>query len=756
MTHTRIFALLMAALTLCTLFAGCSGSSGTGTTTPAANAGVVIPPSEDGLVYAASFVDLDDSYKSYHFMSGSDMAVSDGCILMPAWVSREDADADEQEKIALLSVAPDGSDVQEHPIKPSQEGQIIGLAVSPEGDIWMHHGIWRYDEKTNTSSSERYLSCFAPDGTEKLTVDLAQYFDESDHFTNGAFCCDADGNVGMVASDAAYIFSPEGKLLFILNEGGGSEWIRDLSLDAQGHFLVHMMGRGGWELRRVDMEKQDYGETVSLPENFNYNVIAQGRGKYDCYLSDDYLYGRNTETGEAEPLLDWLALDINSTQIQKIFTLGEDEFLVLAYNDNWDLEIIRIYRADPAGTERTVLRLATAHGVSQFLKSAVIDFNKSNPTYRVEITDYMAATQDYAAAVTNINNDIIAGNVPDILSMGDRSKGTWIAKGIIADLYPFIDADEELSREAFVSCVLSACEYADGKLYEIPAGFELFTLIGRESLIGDVTGWTMDEMNAAFAAHPGKTTITGLNREMALMYFSMIIRDRFVNDAEGTCSFDNPEFCKLLAFIKTFPEEVEYTSSGVRQVMESTALTYSVYLHDVDSYQFYDEALEGDLTMPGFPGEAGSQGALVMPNESYAIAAGSPNQAGAWEFIRHMLKMAAGEQVHYIYSIPSLQEGLDAQIKEAQTVSYDADGNECIRVSWGMDDVSVDMYAISDEQLAGFMEVIENAKRAVSYDEKLFNIIAEDASAFFEGAKSAEETAKIIQSRVQIYLSEQR
>ena len=95
-------------------------------------------------------------------------------------------------------------------------------------------------------------------------------------------------------------------------------------------------------------------------------------------------------------------------------------------------------------------------------------------------------------------------------------------------------------------------------------------------------------------------------------------------------------------------------------------------------------------------------------------------------------------------------------IKEAQTVSYDEACKEITRSSWTMDDVSVDMYAISDEQLAGLMEVIEGAKRAVSYDEKLFNIIAEDASAFFEGAKSAEETAKIIQSRVQIYLSEQR
>jgi len=755
MTHIRIFALLMAALMFCTLFAGCSGSSGTGATTPAANSGgVVIPPSLDGKVYAASFVELDKTYEYTGLNAG--VTILDGRIIMPAWKVYNAGTDEEMHETVLISVSPDGSDIQTLPIELPQEGQIMGLAVSPEGDFWLQHSIWHYDEKTNTSSSEHYLRRYAPDGTEKLTVDLAQYIDEEDYFSGGTFCCDAQGNIAMGISDAAYIFSPEGKLLFILNEGGGSEWIRDLSLDKERNLLVHMMGNGGWELRTVDMEKKDYGETLKLPERFNYNHAAEGRGAYDFYLSDDYLYGWDGEKEEVVPILNWLELDVNSENIQNILAVGEEEFLVMAYNDTWDLELIRVYRTDPAGTERTVLRLATAQGVSQFLKSAVIDFNKSNPTYRVEITDYMAATQDYAAAVTNINNDIIAGNVPDILSMGDRSKGTWIAKGIIADLYPFIDADEELSREAFVSCVLSACEYADGKLYEIPAGFELFTLIGRESLIGDVTGWTMDEMNAAFAAHPGKTTITGLNREMALMYFSMIIRDRFVNDAEGTCSFDNPEFCKLLAFIKTFPEEVEYTSSGVRQVMESTALTYSVYLHDVDSYQFYDEALEGDLTMPGFPGEAGSQGALVMPNESYAIAAGSPNQAGAWEFIRHMLKMAAGEQVHYIYSIPSLQEGLDAQIKEAQTVSYDADGNECIRVSWGMDDVSVDMYAISDEQLAGFMEVIENAKRAVSYDEKLFNIIAEDASAFFEGAKSAEETAKIIQSRVQIYLSEQR
>jgi len=44
----------------------------------------------------------------------------------------------------------------------------------------------------------------------------------------------------------------------------------------------------------------------------------------------------------------------------------------------------------------------------------------------------------------------------------------------------------------------------------------------------------------------------------------------------------------------------------------------------------------------------------------------------------------------------------------------------------------------------------------IVYDENLMNIIREEAAAYFEGQKSAEEVAKIIQSRVKIYVNENR
>ena len=43
-----------------------------------------------------------------------------------------------------------------------------------------------------------------------------------------------------------------------------------------------------------------------------------------------------------------------------------------------------------------------------------------------------------------------------------------------------------------------------------------------------------------------------------------------------------------------------------------------------------------------------------------------------------------------------------------------------------------------------------------SYDQELMNIISEESAAFFSGQKSAKDVAAIIQSRVQIYVNENR
>ena len=96
----------------------------------------------------------------------------------------------------------------------------------------------------------------------------------------------------------------------------------------------------------------------------------------------------------------------------------------------------------------------------------------------------------------------MAGNMPDILSVAESIPYRQLAaKGLLEDLYPYIDADEQLSRSDFFPNVLSAMEL-DGKLYAACAGFAVETAVGASSVVGDTPGWTYDDYYAALATMP--------------------------------------------------------------------------------------------------------------------------------------------------------------------------------------------------------------------------------------------------------------
>ena len=61
-----------------------------------------------------------------------------------------------------------------------------------------------------------------------------------------------------------------------------------------------------------------------------------------------------------------------------------------------------------------------------------------------------------------------------------------------------------------------------------------------------------------------------------------------------------------------------------------------------------------------------------------------------------------------------------------------------------------------DPEMQEFLSYVENVTECCYYDETIVNIISEESSMYFSGDQSAEDTAKLIQSRVSLYLQEQR
>ena len=71
------------------------------------------------------------------------------------------------------------------------------------------------------------------------------------------------------------------------------------------------------------------------------------------------------------------------------------------------------------------------------------------------------------------------------------------------------------------------------------------------------------------------------------------------------------------------------------------------------------------------------------------------------------------------------------------------------------EDGSISIYAMTQEQADQILDLINATTAVYGYDESILNIISDEAAAYFAGEKSLDDTANMIQSRVNLYVAEQ-
>ena len=87
------------------------------------------------------------------------------------------------------------------------------------------------------------------------------------------------------------------------------------------------------------------------------------------------------------------------------------------------------------------------------------------------------------------------------------------------------------------------------------------------------------------------------------------------------------------------------------------------------------------------------------------------------------------------------------------------DNEEPVRQSkgswgWGNDNFTIEIFASTQEEIDQLMAVIDAAKPTSSSDSQIMQIITEEVEPYFAGQKTVDDVANVIQSRVQIYISE--
>lgn len=452
-------------------------------------------------------------------------------------------------------------------------------------------------------------------------------------------------------------------------------------------------------------------------------ILADGRGLSKLFLD-----------GKLLPIIVWEDCGISPIGIKCLSQISNGEFL---YLDN--VGVKRLIPTDPSKLSPiTELVLATVEGDGG-LYSVAADFNRENDRYRVVVKDYSEGGKyDKDTAIRRLNTDIVGGKHPDLLSFTGLSPFSYISKAYLLDLCERIDSTPDLNRQDIL--ILDKLQ-VDGGVYFMSSSFNIMTLVARYSEFGDRKGWTLEEYLQIEKKLPkGANTMYNTTRENFLRRLSARYLDAGVDWSAGTCDFESEEFYSILEASKRIdenPEEKNLKEAGFIypsvRVATGALVAVTTWVENIGKLAFEEKMAKSKLSFIGWPSVDGSCGSDIYLSQPLGICAESDNIEGSWEFLKSMLKGANPDDYG---KIPVYKPILQTQIERAQK------------------DESFLGIMITEEDTNRFMSLLSEIESIGLYDETILSIIEEEASGYFAGVRGAEEAAKLIQSRVSLYLSE--
>lgn len=841
MKTKRIFALLLAALMIVGLFAGCSkdNTKDPGKTDPGNSLIDQTKPSQTTAKYAykADYLDLTMpdgvQYLNQICAAGTTLYASVG--IQGEEITNTDPTTGEtwsyyNTRLAMLTIDPDTgvctelTNLELPEVPEGAEGSVdcYNMIGSDDGTLWMLVNVYatqyelpddfdpNTDSKWNYPSTDingSYLMHVAADGSTIASLDLSDTNNEDNEDgmsgNLSSFAVDAAGNLYVSDYNNIYVLDAEGNVQFKLD---GSQYNGSLCrLNAQQVGVmwynytddVNAADENGQYFVPIDLETKDWGEKVKLPSNVW--SIFPGDDAYDFYYAyNNNIYGYAAKTDTKEKLVDWLACDVDTNNMSGYAMLSDSRVAALMQDWNTDpttYQLIVLHRVDASEIkEKKVLTLACMY-LDWNLRSMIVEYNKTNDEYRINVVDYSeyATDDDYNAGVTKLTTEIISGSVPDIFLTSNLPIDKYAAKGVIADLNTFMDGGSGLSRDYFVPQVMSALE-KDGKLYELPTSFSVQTAYALSSIASQYDTWNVAAVQDAMTQlQEGATVFSdGWTKNTALSNCLSRNLSAFVDWTTGKCEFDSEAFQQLLAFCNSFPAEtsdgdgaIAYASSAdiavddamwesdATRITNGKQLMSTTGMYSFDSYIWNVYAIRDKITFTGYPTEDGSGSSfeLQMP---MAISSVTKYPDAAWDFVCSIIKkMNTIDEDNYYYGFPISQAAFDAEMTDIMTEQYQLDENgeqvdwdgdgepdKAIRGSYETmengETVYKDVYALTQEDIDQILGVINSTRSVYDYDQEILDIITDEVAAYFAGDKDVQTTANMIQSRVNLYVQEQR
>ena len=513
-----------------------------------------------------------------------------------------------------------------------------------------------------------------------------------------------------------------------------------MTVTGDGQLILGQLKDGKYRLYRLDSKKQTLEAAAAF--NLSFSRIAAGQS-WDLYLDDgSCLYGYRFADRTLEKLFSWTGLSITGgavveTENSKLISTGK-----ISFDKPTPLLTLAPKEADTAEGSTIILATTSEYGLDYRIQEAIRQWNLENPQYPIEVVNYSVYSDgtDNRAAQMKLTADILSGKIPDIYDFSMASVDTipsaaqYARRGLLEDLYPYIDNDPELTRGDFFSGILQSLEI-NGGLYELVPEYSLLTTFASSKAVGAEENWTYKGLNAIVEQSGYFESIFDERNDRMFLLGNIIDASgkKLIDWSAGECHFDSEYFKDLLETMKKMPEygvHKDYTSY-IKEIQESKGLLYYMNMRDIWMVSTVPGAFGESYCLPGLP-EVGS---VIYPLCSFGISAWSENKEQCWEFLRQFLTKEYSGQ---FYLSPRI-DGMQAQ--------YD-------RAWQNVEDVA-DAHPYGQAAMQQILDILDSVDTAARHDAQIWQIVCSEVGAYFAGQRSLEDTVDLIQSRAGIYMAEQ-
>lgn len=607
------------------------------------------------------------------------------------------------------------------------------------------------------------------EGNIENTFDLGRMIDESDVFVQ--LVADESGfYINISRTTLAYV-TAEG--VYSGNIGVSGRTITGIACDSAGCPTALLSDGDDLVMAKISGGEITEESWCGASGSAVYAVGA-GRGEYRLTaVISGILYG--IRDGGMTRINDFSDFIFDSRTISAVFMTDDSEFAIRVLNSSDNtLDLLLLTERDISEIkERKTIRLAVMRDEGDMYDERIRKFNSESDDVKIEEVFYGLSDFDYSVT-DKLRADLLTGSAPDIISFtSDLPLGTFGARdSLFVDFYDLMANDPDISPTDFADGFLDGLE-TNGKLLQFTGSFSIDTLIMKKKWANGLTSWNFDQFEELWKSMPEGME---LSTDAMFSYRSMVFRDfvnysAFVDYDSAECHFDSPEFIRAIKFISDNNigmtaeqfDSSDMSSSADDMISllhnDKVLLNHSIGLWNFYGFKTNEQYFNEPVVCIGYPSDTGS-GIYMDYSSTYGIMASSPYIDEAWEFLKYYTLNDDGDR---FASFSGLEARLKEQLEEEKKLhtGLNADGEEVnIDGQYHFDPVSgesirVEFLPFTDEQAAEYERVVREAlKNPYHSDSQIWGILWEELNSYFEGERSAEDAASIIQNRASIYLSE--